>query len=104
MTTVQRRSWFGLLGIPLAWLAGFTAGNLLKAQLAIGSDERVPPWGAVVIVTVMAVVFAAAALLTYRLCRPAAAAGAARPFTPTWVVGIVGVLSVALVTAGYLFA
>lgn len=52
----------------------------------------------------VAVLFGAAAMLTYRFCRQAAAAGVPRAMVPAWIAMAAGGLVVLQNMVGYFFA
>ncbi len=102
--SAARNSWLSLLGLPVAMIGSFVVGISAASWAGVGEDTRAPAWLAVVLIAVVAVLFGAAALVTYRFCRQAAAAGVPRAMLPAWIAMAVGGLAVLQNLAAYLFA
>ena len=102
--SAARRSWFSLLGLPVAMLGSIVVGTWAGSLAGVGPDARAPVWLALVLVAMVAVLFGVAAALTYRFCRQAAAAGAPRAMLPVWVAIAVGGLVILQNLVAYLFA
>ena len=92
--SAARNSWLSLLGLPVAMIGSFVVGISAASWAGVGEDTRAPAWLAVVLIAVVAVLFGAAALVTYRFCRQAAAAGVPRAMLPAWIAMAVGGLAV----------
>ncbi|MBK8459173.1 MAG: hypothetical protein IPL43_02270 [Micropruina sp.] len=101
---VARNSWLSLIGLPVAMLGSFLVGSFAGSLAGVGSDGRAPWWLAVILIAMVVVLFGAAALVTYRFCRQAEAAGVPSAMVPAWIAIAVGGLVVLQNLVGYLFA
>ena len=101
--SAARLSWLSLFGLPVALVGSFVVGSWAGSLAGVGPDDRAPVWLAVVLTAMVAVIFGAAAAVTYRFCRQAAAAGAPRAMIPAWVAIAVGVLVILQNLIAFLF-
>ena len=99
-----RHAWLSLIGLPVAGIAGFLVGEPLASAAGLGEQERAPLWLAVIMVAMLAVLYAAAWGVSFVLCRRAARLGVPRAMLPAWIVGGLGALSVLQSLAAYLFS
>ena len=102
--SAARLSWMSLVGLPVAMLGSLVVGSWAGSLAGVGPDDRAPVWLAVVLTAMVAVMFAAAAAVTYRFCRQAAEAGEPRAMVPVWVAIAVGLLVIFQNLAAFLFA
>ncbi|MHA6508198.1 hypothetical protein [Tessaracoccus sp. Y1736] len=99
-----RNSWLSLIGLPVALVVSFLLGSLAGSWAGFGEGDRAPWWLAVILIAVVAVIFGAVAVVTYRFSRQAKTAGAPRAMLPAWIAIAVGALLVLQNLAAYFVA
>ncbi|HSO68989.1 MAG TPA: hypothetical protein VLQ67_05055 [Arachnia sp.] len=93
-----------LIGLPVAMLVSFLLGSSASSWAGVGEGDRAPLWLAVILIAVVAVLFGAVAVVTYRFSSQAKAAGAPRAMVPAWIAIAVAALLVLQNMAAYFFA
>lgn len=100
----SRNAWLCLLGIPVAWFGGALVAMGVAAASGLEEGARASGGLALLIIVVLAAVWAIAAAVAVLFGRRAVKAGVQRAMLPSWLVIGAGALTLLQNVVAYTFA
>ena len=100
----SRNAWLCLLGIPVAWFGGAILGMGVAAASGLEEGARASAGLALLVIVVLALVWAIAAAVAVIFGRRAVKAGVQRAMLPAWLVIGSGALAILQNVVAYLLS